>query len=108
MATNVNYIWSDIYNNSILFILLQLPCGHQCSLICHHGDCTASCEKRVTLRCPCKRLKRVSHSPMDWSVQTHMYNVNSVVVFSELRIFHILLTVFERCVTGTLNQLFRM
>ena len=39
---------------------LQLPCGHSCSLTCHPGACADVCRRRVTLRCPCKRLKKVS------------------------------------------------
>jgi len=38
------------------------PCGHPCPLQCHPDACPASteCSKRVTLRCPCKRRKKVS------------------------------------------------
>ena len=39
---------------------LQLPCGHSCSLTCHPGACADVCRRRVTLRCSCKRLKKVS------------------------------------------------
>lgn len=39
---------------------LQLSCGHSCPLTCHPGACADVCRRRVTLRCPCKRLKKVS------------------------------------------------
>jgi len=36
-------------------------CNHRCSQLCHPGECTGStplvCTKKVTLRCPCKRIK---------------------------------------------------
>ncbi|XP_028409287.1 NF-X1-type zinc finger protein NFXL1-like [Dendronephthya gigantea] len=38
----------------------MLKCGHQCSLQCHPGKCLDAneCSKRITVRCPCKRLKK--------------------------------------------------
>lgn len=38
-----------------------LLCGHCCPLLCHPGDCppASSCKRKVTLRCPCKRIKKV-------------------------------------------------
>ena len=36
-------------------------CKHTCQLECHPGACPPSseCSKKVVLRCPCKRLKKV-------------------------------------------------
>lgn len=36
------------------------PCGHQCPRTCHPGECPTSfeCQKKVVLRCQCKRLKK--------------------------------------------------
>ncbi|KAJ8298481.1 hypothetical protein KUTeg_025012 [Tegillarca granosa] len=38
----------------------NLPCGHQCGAICHPGICPNAgfCEKKVTLRCKCRRRKK--------------------------------------------------
>ncbi|XP_041358190.1 NF-X1-type zinc finger protein NFXL1-like [Gigantopelta aegis] len=37
----------------------MLPCGHQCGFACHPGQCpgTDKCQKKVTLRCKCRRKK---------------------------------------------------
>lgn len=39
-----------------------LTCGHQCSLPCHYGPCidAKDCLRKIIIRCPCKRLKKVS------------------------------------------------
>ena len=38
-----------------------ISCGHACALDCHAGLCTdpSQCKKKIVLRCPCKRLKKV-------------------------------------------------
>lgn len=36
----------------------QLPCGHRCKETCHPGDCEESCNQKVKLKCPCKRIKK--------------------------------------------------
>ena len=57
------YIRMYLYCSSVHMYVcwkLQLPCGHSCSLTCHPGACADVCRRRVTLRCPCKRLKKVS------------------------------------------------
>lgn len=35
-------------------------CGHRCTMVCHTGLCATgeSCKKKITLRCPCKRIKK--------------------------------------------------
>ena len=45
----------------LLLFCLQLPCGHRCPLGCHHGNCPPpeTCQRKVTLRCSCRRLKKV-------------------------------------------------
>ena len=45
----------------ILSPSLQLSCGHRCPLTCHHGNCPSesTCMKRVSVRCSCKRIKKV-------------------------------------------------
>uniref|UniRef100_A0A8C4X3S7 Nuclear transcription factor, X-box binding like 1 n=1 Tax=Erpetoichthys calabaricus TaxID=27687 RepID=A0A8C4X3S7_ERPCA len=35
-----------------------LPCGHRCKEICHPGICQISCNQKVKLKCPCKRIKK--------------------------------------------------
>ncbi|KAK3884596.1 hypothetical protein Pcinc_011152 [Petrolisthes cinctipes] len=37
-----------------------MGCGHRCPLDCHSGKCggTGPCQKKVVLKCPCKRLKK--------------------------------------------------
>ena len=39
----------------------ELQCGHGCAFVCHDGPCspTEQCRKKITCRCPCKRIKRV-------------------------------------------------
>ncbi|GFR97491.1 NF-X1-type zinc finger protein NFXL1 [Elysia marginata] len=38
----------------------EMPCGHPCGAICHPGSCpnTGKCEKKVVLKCKCKRKKK--------------------------------------------------
>ena len=42
------------------FHCLQMECNHQCPDMCHSGSCPApdTCDKKVYLRCACKRRKR--------------------------------------------------
>ena len=37
-----------------------MKCNHQCPNICHVGDCPDPkiCDKKVYLKCPCKRRKK--------------------------------------------------
>lgn len=37
-----------------------MSCGHRCQLDCHSGECggTGPCQKKVVLKCSCKRLKK--------------------------------------------------
>lgn len=38
--------------------ILQYPCGHQCTLNCHPGECNANeCKKKVKLSCACKNRR---------------------------------------------------
>lgn len=43
-------------------VSLQLTCGHRCPLTCHPGPCPphSTCKKKISLKCPCKRIKKVS------------------------------------------------
>ncbi|XP_046852833.1 NF-X1-type zinc finger protein NFXL1-like [Xenia sp. Carnegie-2017] len=51
----------------------KLACGHLCPLQCHSGPClnVKECSRKVSVRCPCKRLKRdvqchqVQHTRLD-------------------------------------------
>ena len=40
-------------------MILQLTCGHQCTLICHPGACPTPerCVEKIRVRCPCKRRR---------------------------------------------------
>lgn len=40
----------------------KMTCGHACQKLCHSGDCSNSllCNKKVSVRCDCKRIKQVS------------------------------------------------
>ncbi|XP_066286715.1 NF-X1-type zinc finger protein NFXL1-like [Branchiostoma lanceolatum] len=37
-----------------------LSCGHQCSQVCHAGNCPGpgSCNRKTNIRCPCRRKKK--------------------------------------------------
>jgi len=37
-----------------------MPCEHVCGMVCHAGDCPniGRCEKKMTLRCKCRRRKQ--------------------------------------------------
>uniref|UniRef100_A0A3P8P1S0 RING-type domain-containing protein n=1 Tax=Astatotilapia calliptera TaxID=8154 RepID=A0A3P8P1S0_ASTCA len=37
----------------------ELSCGHRCKQVCHPGVCEETCQQKVKLRCPCKRIKKV-------------------------------------------------
>ncbi|KAK1803743.1 hypothetical protein P4O66_020762, partial [Electrophorus voltai] len=36
----------------------QLKCGHRCKEQCHEGECADTCNQRVKVKCPCKRIKK--------------------------------------------------
>uniref|UniRef100_A0A669AZ31 Nuclear transcription factor, X-box binding-like 1 n=1 Tax=Oreochromis niloticus TaxID=8128 RepID=A0A669AZ31_ORENI len=36
----------------------ELSCGHRCKQVCHPGVCEETCQQKVKLRCPCKRIKK--------------------------------------------------
>ncbi|BFZ15022.1 hypothetical protein BsWGS_18061 [Bradybaena similaris] len=38
----------------------EMPCGHPCGAVCHSGPCpnTNRCQKKVTLKCKCKKIKK--------------------------------------------------
>uniref|UniRef100_T1IPI9 NF-X1-type domain-containing protein n=1 Tax=Strigamia maritima TaxID=126957 RepID=T1IPI9_STRMM len=38
----------------------NISCGHRCPQNCHPGTCpvTNDCKKKISLRCPCKRMKK--------------------------------------------------
>jgi len=40
--------------------VIMEKCGHKCPLLCHNGPCLTSekCEKKVWLKCKCKRIKK--------------------------------------------------
>ncbi|GAB1601514.1 gem-associated protein 5-like [Argonauta hians] len=39
--------------------LKVMPCQHKCPMVCHPGECCPNgCEKKKSLRCPCKRRKK--------------------------------------------------
>jgi NF-X1-type zinc finger protein NFXL1 len=40
----------------------QLSCGHRCFASCHPGACPSQqlCEKKTSIRCPCRRRKKVN------------------------------------------------
>ena len=44
----------------LFYFFMQLPCGHQCTAICHPGPCPSpeKCSERVKVRCACRRKKR--------------------------------------------------
>lgn len=50
------------WSAAVPFILfMQLDCGHRCPQSCHPGPCNlgGQCQKKLTVRCPCRRLKKV-------------------------------------------------
>lgn len=40
-------------------VCVQLSCGHRCKQVCHPGVCEETCQQKVKLRCPCKRIRKV-------------------------------------------------
>lgn len=72
ITLNIVYILSDILSLTIPLVF-QLPCGHRCSKLCHAGQCisTNQCRRKVTVRCPCHRFKKVSYIYLD-----NRYNSN--------------------------------
>ena len=44
-----------------MYLVYQLPCGHRCPRQCHPGSCPSpeKCRRKVTLRCSCRRIKKV-------------------------------------------------
>ncbi|XP_015921379.2 NF-X1-type zinc finger protein NFXL1 [Parasteatoda tepidariorum] len=59
--------WSSKNENECISMLSclnrcpkQMSCSHRCILSCHAGECASreNCKKKVSLRCPCKRIKK--------------------------------------------------
>uniref|UniRef100_A0A3B5M218 NF-X1-type domain-containing protein n=1 Tax=Xiphophorus couchianus TaxID=32473 RepID=A0A3B5M218_9TELE len=45
--------------------LTALSCGHRCKQVCHPGVCEETCQQKVKLRCPCKRIKKVNNTHLE-------------------------------------------
>uniref|UniRef100_A0A3B4F7X3 Nuclear transcription factor, X-box binding like 1 n=1 Tax=Pundamilia nyererei TaxID=303518 RepID=A0A3B4F7X3_9CICH len=60
----------------------ELSCGHRCKQVCHPGVCEETCQQKVKLRCPCKRIKKVKPK-----VAPHCVGLNCVIVQEELEAF---------------------
>lgn len=47
-------------NSEFKLIDFQIPCGHNCTLLCHLGKCSSEtdCQTKVNVKCACKTLKK--------------------------------------------------
>uniref|UniRef100_A0A3P9C788 Nuclear transcription factor, X-box binding like 1 n=1 Tax=Maylandia zebra TaxID=106582 RepID=A0A3P9C788_9CICH len=72
----------------------ELSCGHRCKQVCHPGVCEETCQQKVKLRCPCKRIKKVKPKVALCTVATLLgipvqckFCSNCVIVQEELEAF---------------------